>query len=255
MQDFERELIEARTPRREDAEHAAATHEAEAARALAAGRPETLRPGAVLHLQRAAGNAGVAQLLGDDQEESPVKGVVGKGGGQPLAEPVRQRMEASFGQDFSDVRVHAGGPAVTSAEAVSARAYTVGNEVVLGSGHEPGSPDHERTMAHELTHVVQQRSGPVDGTDAPGGIRLSSPSDRFEQAAESTAERVMSGGPAGTAPAGQVPVTAQRNGGPDEEEEVQALAIQRQGDEEEEEVQALPIQRQLGEEEEEATPG
>ena len=109
----------------------------------------------MLHLQRAAGNAGIAQLLGDEQQaESPVKGVVGHGGGEPLDAGIRQRMESSFGADFSDVRVHAGGEAASSAQAVDAHAYTVGNEVVLGAGHEPGSPSHERTMAHELTHVA-----------------------------------------------------------------------------------------------------
>ena len=32
----------------------------------------------------------------------------------------------------------------------------------------------------ELTHVVQQRNGPVDGSDAGGGVKISDPSDRFE---------------------------------------------------------------------------
>ena len=32
--------------------------------------------------------------------------------------------------------------------------------------------------------VVQQKAGPVAGTQAPGGIRLSHPSDPFEQAAD-----------------------------------------------------------------------
>ena len=138
-----------------------------AARAAATGRTEALAPAAVLRLQRAAGNAGVAAAL--DEQESPVRDVIGKGAGQPLEAPVRQRMEASFGADFSDVRVHAGGSAAASAQAVDAHAYTVGNEIVLGDGQTPGSPTHERTLAHELTHVVQQRSGPVDGTPTAGG--------------------------------------------------------------------------------------
>ena len=37
-----------------------------------------------------------------------------------------------------------------------------------------------RTLAHELTHVVQQRSGPVEGTETGGGVRVSDPSDRFD---------------------------------------------------------------------------
>jgi hypothetical protein len=232
--------------------------EAEASRALAAGQPEMLRPGAVLHLQRAAGNAGVARLLGEDREvESPVKEIVGRGAGAPLEAASRERMEASFGQDFSDVRVHTGGSAAASARAIDAHAFTVGNEIVLGDGQTPGSPTHERTLAHELTHIVQQRSGPVDGTPAAGGISLSDPADRFEQAAESTADAVVSTGRAPDAAALGAGASIQREELPEEEaeeeEEVQELAIQRQEEEEEEEggeVQMLAIQRIQREEEE-----
>lgn len=250
--------------RREDekAEQAEAGRDAaDAARALNAGRPEAVRPAAMLHLQRAAGNAGVAQALGDEQQaELPIKGVIGKGGGSPLDAGVRQRMESTFGADFSDVRVHSGGQAAASARTVDAHAYTVGNEVVLGAGQEPGSPSHERTMAHELTHVLQQRSGPVEGTEAAGGIRLSNPSDRFERAAEASADVVMGGGTPGpattsAAPAAQA-LSTQRQGEPEEElpeeekKKAQALAIQRQEELEEkpeeekkEEAQTLAIQR------------
>jgi len=261
MHEYELGMPE-RLRRREDqaGEQAEAGREAaDAAKALAAGRPEAVRPAAMLHLQRAAGNAGIAQLLGDEQQaESPVKSVVGRSGGEPLDAGIRQRMEASFGADFSDVRVHSGGEAASSARAVDAHAYTVGNEVVLGEGHGPGSASHERTMAHELTHVLQQRSGPVEGTEAPGGIRLSSPSDRFERAAEATADVVMGGGTPGpattsAAPAAQA-LAAQRDEGADE---AQALAIQRQAtpeEKEKEEEEALEAKPEEKPEELEAKP-
>ncbi len=220
-----------------------------AARAAQAGRTEALAPTAVLRLQRAAGNAGVAAVL-EGEQESPVKDVIGRGGGQPLDAPVRQRMEASFGTDFSDVRVHTGTSAAASARAVDAHAYTVGNEIVLGDGHGSGAGSHERTLAHELTHVVQQRSGPVDGTPAAGGISVSDPSDRFERAAEATADAVLAGGrtPDASAAGGGSAVQRQE----DEEEELQALAIQREAaPEEEEELQALAIQREAAPEEDE----
>ena len=241
--EHEREAAPGHPVRRSSHEEAAT---ALAARAAAAGRTEALAPAAVLRLQRAAGNAGVAQLLeGDAEQESPVKSVVGRGGGTLLEAPVRQRMEASFGTDFSDVRVHSGGGAAASARAVDAHAYTVGNEIVLGDGQTPGSASHERTLAHELTHVVQQRSGPVDGTPAPGGIAISSPSDRFERAAETTADAVLSTGRAPDAGAAGAGASIQRQ---EDEEEVQPLALQR-GPEEEEEVQPLAIQRQEEEDE------
>lgn len=167
----------------------------------------------LLHLQRMAGNASVVQMLAEERaipaedERSPVHDVIGRGGGTALDEGTRSSMESRFGQDFSDVRIHTDAQASASAEAVGANAYTVGNEIAFRSGHfDASSPTGQRTLAHELSHVVQQRSGPVDGTEAAGGIRLSDPSDRFERAADATADQVMSSStspaPAGSASGG-----------------------------------------------------
>jgi hypothetical protein len=192
-----------------------------------------------LSLQRVAGNAAVARLINseglDGEEHSPVLDVVGKGGGQPLESGVKERMEERFGADLADVRVHTGQQAAASASSVQAHAYTVGNEIVFNDGYyDPATPGGDRVLAHELTHVLQQRSGPVEGTPVGGGIALSDPSDRFEQAAEATADRVTSSAPA---------VQRQEDEGeePEEEETVQGLFVQRQedaGEEMEEEEEA-----------------
>jgi hypothetical protein len=142
------------------------------------------------------------------QEASLVLDVVGKGGGQPLPPSVRADMEGRFAADFSDVRIHTDVKAAKSAAAVSARAYTVGNEVVFDHGaFAPGSPEGKHTLAHELAHVQQQRKGPVSGTDTGSGVTVSHPSDSFEQEAEATAIRTLPGHqPAtgnGTPPDGQ----------------------------------------------------
>nr|WP_107054572.1 DUF4157 domain-containing protein [Streptomyces sp. NRRL S-350] len=111
-----------------------------------------------------------------------------RGTGRPLDQASRADMEARLGADFSDVRVHTGPAARASAAEIGARAYTSGNHVVLGEG---GLDRH--TLAHELTHVVQQRRGPVAGTDNGSGLRVSDPSDRFEREAEANATRVLRG--------------------------------------------------------------
>jgi Domain of unknown function (DUF4157) len=153
-----------------------------------------LTAASVMRLQRTAGNAGVVQMLSaEDEPASPVHDVVGSGGGSPLDAGTRTTMESAFGTSFQDVRVHTDDRASKSAEAVGANAYTVGSDVVFRGGQfDPGSASGQRTIAHELAHVVQQQQGPVDGTEAPGGIRVSDPSDRFERAAEHTADQVMS---------------------------------------------------------------
>ena len=80
--------------------------------------------------------------------------------GQPLDGATRAFFEPRFGHDFSRVRVHADPQASESARAVNALAYTVGTDIVFGAGAQPwGTTSGNRLLAHELTHVVQQRGG------------------------------------------------------------------------------------------------
>ena len=196
-----------------------------------------------------------------EEERSPVHDVIGSGG-RPLEPEVRTDMEGRLGHDFSDVRVHDDTAAADSAKAVNAHAYTVGSNMVFQRDvYNPSSDEGRQTLAHELTHVVQQRSGPVDGTSAPGGIKVSDPGDRFEQEAADNAERAMSASaPVQTsavgAPSGAPAV--QRHEGDEHEAEVQGLFVQREGEppeeEEEEPVQGLFVQREGEEEEDEGMP-
>jgi hypothetical protein len=84
--------------------------------------------------------------------------------GQPLDASTRAFFEPRFGHDFSQVRVHTDAPAAQSAEAVAARAYTVGSDVVHGVGNQtPARSDDMRLLAHELAHVVQQNRNHAAG--------------------------------------------------------------------------------------------
>lgn len=211
--------------------------------AAAARRPDVLGRAGMLGIQRAAGNAAAASVV--EEERSPVRDVVSSGG-SPLEESVRTDMEARMGHDFGDVRVHTGDAADASARSVSAHAYTVGPNIVFQRGaYDPGSSQGQTLLAHELTHVVQQRSGPVDGTPAAGGVSVSDPSDRFEVDAARNAERVMSQPAPATAGAAvqaahdpSLPVVQRQD---DEEEDTQQTAhddslgpVQREAEEEEE---------------------
>src|SRR2546423_14087055 len=219
--------------------------------ALMHGRTDALTPAAVMHLQKTAGNATVSAAL-EEQEPSLVKKVVGSGGGSPLDRDTKGFMESRLGADFGDVRVHTDATASESARSVQAHAYTVGSDVVFQSGkYAPESESGKRMLAHELTHVVQQRSGPVAGTPAEGGIKISHPADSFEQAAESSADRVMSAQPAGPPAASPAPASVQRQAD-EEEDALQGTFVQRQGDEEDDAVQGTFVQREADEEEDAA---
>lgn len=170
-----------------------------------------------------------------------------------------------MGADFSDVRVHHDSAAHESAKGVGAHAYTVGNNVVFQrDAYDPGSPQGRTTLAHELTHVIQQRNGPVEGTEAPGGIRVSDPSDRFEREAVANADRVLSDPAPETAPApAPAPVAPVSAPAPTAASTTSTVsAVQRAATEDEDEqpadVQGSFVQRAAekkpGEEEEEEAP-
>ncbi|WP_406214963.1 DUF4157 domain-containing protein [Streptomyces decoyicus] len=168
----------------------------------------TMSPAALVSLQRTVGNAAVAQMLEEQRRDTGTDGGheqavqrstvhdMLRSAGQPLDEPLRTEMEGRLGTDFSDVRLHTGAVAQRAAAEVGARAFTSGNHVVIGDG---GTDKH--TLAHELIHVIQQRQGPVAGTDDGTGLKISDPSDRFEREAEAGATEALRGGTARTAEA------------------------------------------------------
>lgn len=94
-------------------------------------------------------------------ERSAPDGLVGAlGPGRPLDPDTRRFMESRFGTDFGPVRLHTGGAASASAESIQARAYTLGRDIAFASGeYRPGTPEGNRLLAHELTHVIQQGQG------------------------------------------------------------------------------------------------
>jgi hypothetical protein len=93
------------------------------------------------------------------------------GSGKPLEPSLRRHMERRFGHDFSQVRVHSGAVAEQSTRDVNAKAYTVGRDIVFGTGsYEPSTHEGRRLIAHELTHVVQQSASnntPIQSRTAP----------------------------------------------------------------------------------------
>ncbi|EHK63462.1 DUF4157 domain-containing protein [Achromobacter arsenitoxydans] len=111
------------------------------------------------HGQKLVQVRSVAQGGMDAADAAPVVREALTAPGRPLDASTRAFMEPRFGQDFRQVRLHTDAEAVRSANAVQARAYTVGHHVVLGAGeYAPGTSAGRALLAHELAHVVQQSS-------------------------------------------------------------------------------------------------
>lgn len=83
---------------------------------------------------------------------------------------VKQRMEDSFGTDFSSVRVH---PESSKAPEVGALAYTQGTDIHFAPGQfKPDTSAGQQLLGHELTHVIQQSEGRVQPTTEIGGMSV-----------------------------------------------------------------------------------
>lgn len=152
-----------------------------------------------LSLQRAVGNQTFSQLLqsyaGDssmskgDGAPPIVHSVLNARAGRPMDPTTRSAMESRFGYDFGQVRLHSDAQAAESAKAVSAKAYTVGDDVVFGAGrYAPGTSEGKWLLAHELAHVVQQR-----GLARSGNLTIGATGTGFEREAAQAADNITTG--------------------------------------------------------------
>ncbi len=94
--------------------------------------------------------------------------------GSPL--PDAAMWSAKFGANLAPVRLVTGVNAERAAQAVDARAFTLGERIFFGKGVEPS---HE-LLAHELTHVVQQQGASMPAVD---DLQVTSPDDAVEREA------------------------------------------------------------------------
>ncbi len=81
--------------------------------------------------------------------------------GHPLDSHALAFFEPRFQASLGRVRLHTGPRAAESADVVHAHAFTVGNHIVFNSGcYAPATTEGKHLLAHELTHVLQQTTGP-----------------------------------------------------------------------------------------------
>jgi hypothetical protein len=175
-------------------------------RPLAARLP---RGGAVLRRQCACGQhspgGGECQSCAD-QRQKAARMPLGPGGeglappivhdalhssGHALDQGTRQFLEPRFGRDFSGVRIHAGERAAEAARAVNARAFTVGQSIVLGQGHSLASPSGLQLVAHELAHTLQQERATTPSPGEP--IEVGRGDHPTEHEAEEFSQAALSG--------------------------------------------------------------
>jgi hypothetical protein len=125
-----------------------------------------------------------------DHSIPPIVDKVLRSPGQPLDIDARAFVEPRFGHDFSRVRVHTDAQAAESARSVKALAYTVGTNVVFGSGqYAPHTSAGRRLLVHELTHVIQQSEHLQRSSISPA-LKIGPEDDQLEREADDAARKV-----------------------------------------------------------------
>jgi len=95
-----------------------------------------------------------------------------KGSGQPLPKASREFFEPRFRYDFSKVRVHMGTEAAETSRMLNAKAYTMGNNVVLGTGQY--MPETRKAIRSHSRTLPVIRLQPIGCTRQVTGIKTSS---------------------------------------------------------------------------------
>ena len=116
----------------------------------------------------------------DEDEEIQMKADIVNNTGIP--DNVKQKMEDSFGTDFSDVRIHSESP---QAPEVGALAYTQGTDIHFAPGQfKPDTSAGQQLLGHELAHVIQQAEGRVQPTTEIGGMSVNDDGGLEHEAAQ-----------------------------------------------------------------------
>ena len=91
-----------------------------------------------------------------------------RGRGRILDPRLRASMGQAMGADFSGVQVHTDAQADELNQSIQAKAFTTGQDVFFRRGeYTPESRGGQGLIAHELTHVVQQKGGAVQRSSLP----------------------------------------------------------------------------------------
>lgn len=136
---------------------------------------------------------GAGYELAPDSELTELVTAARSNAGTLLPAELLARLATLLDADLAGVRVHVDDAASVAARALSARAFTIEQDIFFASGqYDPTSPAGRRLIAHEVAHTVQQASGVATAGHA---TRVSGSSDPSEHAAEAFAERFTSPSP------------------------------------------------------------
>jgi uncharacterized protein DUF4157 len=174
-------------------------HVAPHAEAAVLSAPELSHPGnaaplagLLTQLQQSHGNAHVQRVVADMNEAKSGAESPQHESEQRIDAGIKSEMESAFRENFGDVRVHTGSQAEKTTKELDARAVTRGRDIYFGRGeYNPATSEGKEVLAHELTHVIQQRSS----SSNQQANSIGQVDDAFEQEAYQAAAAIRRGQP------------------------------------------------------------
>jgi hypothetical protein len=116
-----------------------------------------------------------------------------KGNGQPLDKNLQQSMGQAIGADFSGVKIHTDAQSDRLNRSIQAKAFTTGQDVFFRQGeYQPESREGQELIAHELTHVVQQKGSEVQQKPIQKHEKLEARVDRKAETAWQSTNKTTS---------------------------------------------------------------
>lgn len=110
-----------------------------------------------------------------------------------LPDTLAASLGAHASADLSGVRLHTDADSAIAAQALGARAFTVGSDIHFGAGeYDPSSRLGQHLIAHEVAHVLQQRGTPAMLQEKR---ELGQPADPAEIEADTFATDFLAGRP------------------------------------------------------------
>jgi hypothetical protein len=137
-------------------------------------------------LQQKSGAAGAPPNPADPDPGARFNHPVAPDRGEVLPEAIRTQMGEALGMDFQNVRLHRDARTAAVAGSLGAKAFTKGEDIYFNRGeYNPDTGAGRNLIAHELTHVKQQRT--IPGLQ----YKLQEPAerDRYEREADAAADR------------------------------------------------------------------
>jgi hypothetical protein len=156
---------------------------------------------------------GKTTLVSASAAGQPVNGTT-----QSIPQKQRATFEKSLKRDLGNVRLHTGPQADALAKQNDARAFAVGQDIYFADGElDPGNPEKERLLAHEVAHVVQQV-----GAAMPQKLTTTEPGDAAETNADAAASKMMEGQEAKVEPQATASLAREKPG--EKKKELQPVA-------------------------------